>query len=88
METFAICSNSNCTYSTPFNPVPFAVNENTILESESDFNLPINRFCELCGATLLFYCPHCKKGLFTNPKAKHCRYCGINFKPRVWETPG
>ncbi len=48
--------------------------------------LPTDKFCEKCGSRLLFYCPHCKLGLFTIPDAKHCKHCRGKIKPSQYDT--
>lgn len=49
-------------------------------------SLPANRYCEKCGSDLLFYCPHCKHGLFSISDAKHCNYCGKKIKPGEYDN--
>ena len=48
--------------------------------------LPSDKFCEKCGSRLLFYCPHCKIGLFTIPDAKHCKHCRGKIKTSQYDT--
>jgi len=86
MQNFAICSNPECNYSTSFSggaAVQFVLDhpkESSDSIKNIDSLLPKDRYCELCGAALLFFCPHCQKGLFTNPSAKYCRHCGREIK--------
>ncbi len=89
MQQFAICSNPDCNYSTPIDQggiLDFLLSH-TDESKDIDSSLPEDRFCELCGASLLFYCPHCKKGLFTIPNAVHCRQCGKKIKLHHYEKP-
>ena len=87
MQHFAICSNPECNYSTPFSggvALQFVLDhpkESSDSMKHIDSLLPKDRYCELCGAALLFFCPYCKKGLFTSPNAKYCRHCGKEIKP-------
>jgi hypothetical protein len=87
MQHFAICSNPECNYSTPFpggSALQFVLEhpkESSGSIKGPDSVLPKDRYCELCGAALFFFCPHCKKGLFTGPNAKYCRYCGKEIRP-------
>jgi hypothetical protein len=87
MQHFAICSNPECDYSTPFSggaAIQFVLDhpmESPQSMKHIDSLLPKDRYCELCGAALLFFCPRCKKGLFTSPMAKFCRHCGKEIKP-------
>jgi hypothetical protein len=86
MQHFAICSNPECNYSTPFpggSALQFVLEHPKELSGSikgPDSVLPKDRYCELCGAALFFFCPHCKKGLFTSPNAKYCRHCAKEIK--------
>lgn len=55
-------------------------------KSKIESDLPENRFCEKCGSELLFYCPHCKHGLFSIADAKHCNYCSKKIKPGEYDN--
>jgi len=90
MQHFAVCSNPECDYSTSFSG---SAALQFILEHPKDSSggltsiesvLPKDRYCEVCGAALLFFCLHCKKGLFTDPNAKYCRHCGKEIKKDNW----
>jgi hypothetical protein len=87
MQHFAICSNPECNYSTPFSggaALQFVLDhpkESSDSMKHIDSLLPKDRYCELCGAALLFFCLCCKKGLFTSPNVKYCRHCGKEIKP-------
>jgi hypothetical protein len=87
VQYFAICSNPECNYSTPFpggSALQFVLEhpkESSGSIKGPDSVLPKDRYCELCGAALFFFCPHCKKGLFTGPNAKYCRHCGKEIRP-------
>jgi hypothetical protein len=89
MQHFAVCSNPKCNYSTTFPgsaALQFALNHPKAAAETLkgiDSVLPKARRCELCGATLLFFCPRCKKELFTSPDAKYCRSCGKEIKPEA-----
>lgn len=88
MKPFAICSNPDCAYSIQFASGPIAYDENTKFGDDFGPTLPEFKFCELCGDALLFYCPHCKQGLFAIPTVKHCRLCGKKIKPSKYDGIG
>ena len=87
MQHFAICSNPECNYSAPFSggsALQFVLEhpkESSGSIKNPDSVLPKDRYCELCGVALFFFCPRCKKGLFTSPNAKYCRHCGKEIRP-------
>jgi hypothetical protein len=94
MQHFAICSNPECNYSAPLSVgggLQFVLNHpNESSDSIKDIDslLPKERYCELCGAALLFFCPHCKKGLFSSPNTKYCRHCSKEIKPSKYLMEG
>ncbi len=43
-----------------------------------------DKFCSLCGSTLIDNCPSCGKEII-NPYAKFCKYCGKNYPGKTAE---
>jgi hypothetical protein len=92
-QIYAICAQHSCKFSQPYNAadIKFMLgvdtfdNKNKTIEELDEINhgLPEkNRFCQLCGSDLLFYCPHCKKGFFDIPDPCFCGVCGKEIKPK------
>ncbi|HOW88641.1 MAG TPA: hypothetical protein PL037_00040 [Elusimicrobiales bacterium] len=86
MAHFAICSNPDCSGSAHF-PGGAALQyafehpkEALNLFKSLDSLLPRARHCHKCGSLLLFLCLHCRKGVFTSPRARFCMYCGKDIK--------
>lgn len=90
MQHFAICSNPECNYSTPISQggiLGFLLKHAAEESEDISSSLPEDHYCELCGASLLFYCPHCKIGMFTISNPVHCRHCGEKIKPLHHQKP-
>lgn len=61
MALYALCSKPGCKFSPSYSPK----------------NDSRDTYCRLCGAELLYMCPHCKKRFET----KNQSYCGGCGKP-------